>query len=181
MARRNLTAEEAFEVLNRTSQNRNIKLAGLAVHTGQPDIADRLRGTPRLPSRISSRPTALVGVEPASYRSKGVRSRRAVGSLRTGPWTVCSILRLGGRSYPRVVRSVAGECFNEVADLGIGEGAGDVGLGDDADEAVAVDHQERRTLWSIIVRSISRSEPLVPTGTCANLPGVPRLNRIWLR
>lgn len=43
MARRNLTADEAFEVLKRTSQNRNIKLAGLAVLLSkEPDVADRL-------------------------------------------------------------------------------------------------------------------------------------------
>jgi hypothetical protein len=43
MARRNLTAEEAFDVLKRTSQNRNIKLARLAVLlAGEPAIADRL-------------------------------------------------------------------------------------------------------------------------------------------
>jgi hypothetical protein len=43
MARRNLTADEAFEVLKRTSQNRNIKLNRLAaLLTEQPPIADRI-------------------------------------------------------------------------------------------------------------------------------------------
>jgi AmiR/NasT family two-component response regulator len=43
MARRHLTAEQAFEVLRQTSQNRNIKLARLAVLLNDaPDIADRL-------------------------------------------------------------------------------------------------------------------------------------------
>lgn len=43
MARRGLTADQAFEVLRRASQNRNIKLKNLAVLlTGKPDIADRL-------------------------------------------------------------------------------------------------------------------------------------------
>jgi GAF domain-containing protein len=43
MARRHLTAEEAFEVLRRTSQNRNVKLARLAaILTGAPHVADRL-------------------------------------------------------------------------------------------------------------------------------------------
>jgi transcriptional regulator with GAF, ATPase, and Fis domain len=43
MARRNLTAHEAFDVLNRVSQNRNIKLVHLAaLLTDQADIADRL-------------------------------------------------------------------------------------------------------------------------------------------
>ena len=43
MARRHLTEEEAFEVLRRTSQNRNIKLARLAaILTGAPHVADRL-------------------------------------------------------------------------------------------------------------------------------------------
>ena len=43
MARRALTAEEAFEVLKRTSQNRNVKLARLAgILTHAPEIADRI-------------------------------------------------------------------------------------------------------------------------------------------
>jgi|tagenome__1003787_1003787.scaffolds.fasta_scaffold20946968_3 hypothetical protein len=43
MARRHLTAEQAFEVLRQTSQNRNIKLARLAVLLNDaPNIADRL-------------------------------------------------------------------------------------------------------------------------------------------
>jgi len=43
MARRRLTAEQAFELLKRTSQNRNIKVAHLAtLLTGEPGIADRL-------------------------------------------------------------------------------------------------------------------------------------------
>jgi hypothetical protein len=43
MARRNLTAEQAFEVLRQTSQNRNIKLARLAVLLNDaPNIVDRL-------------------------------------------------------------------------------------------------------------------------------------------
>lgn len=45
MARRGLTADQAFEVLRRTSQNRNIKLKDLAVLlTDHPDIADQLQG-----------------------------------------------------------------------------------------------------------------------------------------
>jgi hypothetical protein len=43
MERRKLTADEAFEVLRRTSQNRNIKLARLAaLLNAEPDIAERL-------------------------------------------------------------------------------------------------------------------------------------------
>jgi transcriptional regulator with GAF, ATPase, and Fis domain len=43
MAHRNLTADQAFDVLNRTSQNHNIKLARLAeLLTNEPDIADKL-------------------------------------------------------------------------------------------------------------------------------------------
>jgi hypothetical protein len=43
MARRSLTADEAFEVLARASQNHNVKLADLAnLLTGRPEIADRL-------------------------------------------------------------------------------------------------------------------------------------------
>lgn len=43
MARRELTADEAFEVLARASQNHNVKLAELAgLLTGHPEIADRL-------------------------------------------------------------------------------------------------------------------------------------------
>jgi transcriptional regulator with GAF, ATPase, and Fis domain len=43
MARRKLTADQAFDVLTRTSQNRNIKLARLAgVLADEPDLADRL-------------------------------------------------------------------------------------------------------------------------------------------
>lgn len=43
MARRRLDADEAFEVLKRTSQNRNIKLARLAVLLNDaPNIVDRL-------------------------------------------------------------------------------------------------------------------------------------------
>lgn len=43
MARRGLTADQAFDVLKQVSQNRNIKLARLAVLlAGEPDIADRL-------------------------------------------------------------------------------------------------------------------------------------------
>jgi hypothetical protein len=43
MARRGLTADQAFDVLKRTSQNRNIKLSRLAtLLTDEPRIADRL-------------------------------------------------------------------------------------------------------------------------------------------
>jgi ANTAR domain len=43
MARRGLTADEAFAVLSRTSQNHNIKLADLAgILTDRPDIAGRI-------------------------------------------------------------------------------------------------------------------------------------------
>lgn len=43
MARRRLTADEAFDVLKRISQHRNIKLVRLAtLLTDEPDIADRL-------------------------------------------------------------------------------------------------------------------------------------------
>jgi AmiR/NasT family two-component response regulator len=43
MARRGLTADQAFEVLSRTSQNRNIKLARLAaLLADSPDLADRI-------------------------------------------------------------------------------------------------------------------------------------------
>jgi AmiR/NasT family two-component response regulator len=43
MARRGLTADEAFEVLSRTSQDRNIKLDRLAaVLTEAPEIADQI-------------------------------------------------------------------------------------------------------------------------------------------
>jgi hypothetical protein len=43
MARRGLTADQAFEVLSRTSQNRNIKLARLAaLLADRPDVADRI-------------------------------------------------------------------------------------------------------------------------------------------
>nr|WP_285578411.1 ANTAR domain-containing protein [Actinoallomurus iriomotensis] len=43
MARRGLTADEAFEVLSRTSQDHNIKLARLAaVLTEAPEIADQI-------------------------------------------------------------------------------------------------------------------------------------------
>jgi hypothetical protein len=39
----------------------------------------------------------------------------------------------------RVCRSVGGQRLEEVADLGVGQGAGHVGLGDHADQVVAVD------------------------------------------
>lgn len=43
MTRRNLTADQAFDVLRRTSQDQNIKLARLAaLLTDEPDIADQL-------------------------------------------------------------------------------------------------------------------------------------------
>ena len=43
VAGRGLTGKEAFEVLRRTSQNRNIKLSRLAVIlTNAPEIADRI-------------------------------------------------------------------------------------------------------------------------------------------
>jgi GAF domain-containing protein len=43
MARRGLTAAQAFDVLKRASQNRNIKLVGLAAAlTAEPAAADRL-------------------------------------------------------------------------------------------------------------------------------------------
>lgn len=43
MERRKLTADDAFQVLSRASQNRNVKLARLAaLLTGEPGIADRI-------------------------------------------------------------------------------------------------------------------------------------------